>query len=165
MGCVTEITTLHQVRGRVRLNVPQIRWSPANTAALKALLRDTSGVYHFKACVHVGSVLIYYDSRATSPERLIDAVHGCPFPQSEDEKPREPPPLHAKQHQMGIDHSHAFSKGGAAHTHYLVFDLVKHGLMAGSAGPMSGHVSLAFAGLMAVRMLKRKTRLRKERMK
>ena len=157
MGCITEITTIHEVGGRVRFRVPQIKWSLKNTSALKKVLAELPGVYHFNVCVHAGTVVIYYNRRKLSKEALVEAIHHSPFPETEAEKPRTPPPVHIKKKEGG------WEKGIFSHQHFLLLDLLKHGLMAGGAGGMGGHLPLAFTALMAWRLLRRKVKRNKKR--
>ena len=149
MGCITEISTIHEIRGRVRFSVPQIKWSIKNTSALKKVLSELPGVYHFKVCVHAGTVVIYFNRRSLSKEVLTEAIHHCPFPESADEMPKSPPPVHIKQREG------KWGRGIFHQNHFLLFDLLKHGVMAGSAGGAGGHLPFALTAFMAWRFLKR----------
>ena len=77
MSCITEIMALHEVPGRVRFYVPQIKSSPANAASLKEHLRKVPGVYHAKTCPHVGSLIVYFDGQELSKESLHEHIHAC----------------------------------------------------------------------------------------
>jgi len=156
MGCITEISTLHEVKGRVRFRVPQIKWSPNNSSQLKGTLRKLPGVYHFKACVHSGTAVIYYNRRVLSKKELEEVIHHCPFPESEEQKPNTPPPVHIKEREKKLEN------GQIAHKHFLLFDLLKHGIMAGGTGSgIAGHIPLAVAVLFGWRMLKKRVHRKK----
>lgn len=151
MGCITEISTIHEIRGRVRFSVPQIKWSLKNTSALKKVLSELRGVYHFKVCVHAGTVVIYFNRRTLSREALMEAIHHCPFPESAEEIPKSPPPVHIKRREG------KWGKGIFHHNHFMLLDLLKHGVMAGGAGGgVGGHLPLALTAFMAWRYLKKR---------
>ena len=151
MGCITEISTLHEVRGRVRFRVPQIKWSPNNSSELKKALRSLPGIYHFKACVHSGTTVIYYNRRILSKANLEEVIHHCPYPESEEQKLTTPPPVHIKEKERKME------SGILEHKHFLLLDLLKHGIMAGGGGSgIAGHLPMAMVLLIGWKMLKRR---------
>ncbi|MCC7201987.1 MAG: hypothetical protein IT393_04895 [Nitrospirae bacterium] len=148
MGCVTEISTIHEIKGRVRFSVPQIKWSIKNSSALKTMLSELRGIYHYKVCVHAGTVIIYFNRRVLSRDSLVEAIHHCPFPESAEEMPKCPPPVHIKRREG------KWGRGIFHHNHFILLDLLKHGVMAGGAGGAGGHLPLAISAFMAWRYLK-----------
>ncbi len=156
MGCVTEISTIHEIRGRVRFSVPQLKWSLKNSSALKAVLSELPGVYHYKVCVHAGTVVIYFNRRSLTKDALMEAIHHCPFPEGEEERPQSPPPVHIKRRDGKWERS-IFH-----HNHFILLDLLKHGVMAGGAGG-GGHLPLALTAFMAWRYLRRRNTHHRER--
>ena len=127
MGCVTEISTMHESPGRIRLSVPTIKWQPQKKAALKAYLSELNGIYHFKACDHVGSLVLFYDSSQWRKDQLIEAVHHCPYPDVVADITNTPPPFKLKPRQR-----HRARRRQAAVSTPLLWEFVKHGLTAGA---------------------------------
>lgn len=143
MGCVTEITTVHEVGWRIRLLVPQIKWSVRNSASLKKTLLAVDGVYHIHACVHTSTVAVYYNSRKLAREQLFEVVHHCEFPEAEEDKPKAPPPVVVKPRRSSKWNRLALNR------YWLAFDLLKHGVLAGSGKGLP----LALVAMMALSLL------------
>jgi hypothetical protein len=143
MGCVTEITTVHEVGWRIRLLLPEIKWSVANAKALKNALLRVDGVYHIHACVHTSTVVVYYNPRKLAREQLFEAVHHCEFPESEEDKPKVAPPVVMKPKRSSKLSRLSLNR------YWLAFDLVKHGVLAGSGKGLP----LALVAMMALSLL------------
>jgi hypothetical protein len=154
MGCVTDITTVHEVGWRIRLLVPQLKWSVTNAKALKKTLLGVDGVYHVHACAHTSTVVVYYNPRKLAKEQLFEVVHHFEFPESEDQRPSVPPPVVIKPRPASRWDRVALSP------YWLAFDLLKHGLVAGSGKGLP----LAMVAMMALSLLKGNGHHRRERM-
>jgi len=152
MSCITEIITLHEIKGRIRLKVPQIRGSEKNSTELKKTLQTLPGIYSLRACPHLGTVVIYYNQKVLSKDKLIETIHHCPFPESEEKKPDILPRVHIKS--RGTTHRKALFSSN----HLILFDLLKHGVMAGGGG---GYITLALIGIAMWRYLHGQDRKRK----
>jgi len=143
MGCVTEITTVHEVGWRIRLLVPQIKWSEQNAAALEHALLHLEGVYHLHTSVHSGTVVVYYNPRRLARDLLFETVHHCLFPQSEEDKPKTPPPVRIKKRDSTKVKRFTLSRS------WLLFDLLKHGVLAGGSGSAGSALPLALVAVLA----------------
>jgi hypothetical protein len=154
MGCVTEITTVHEVGWRIRLLLPEIKWSVANAKALKKTLLDVQGVYHVHACVHTSTAVVYYNPRKLAREQLFEAVHHCEFPESEEDKPKTAPPVVVKPRRGSKWNRIALNR------YWLAFDLLKHGVLAGSGKGLP----LALVAMMALSLLNGSSHHRRENM-
>lgn len=151
MSCITEIMALHEVPGRVRFYVPQIKSSPVNASSLRDHLKKVPGVYHAKTCPHVGSLIVYFDGRELTKEALHEHIHACQLLEATavDTSATTPPTI---VRRTAVGRRQAQPAIGTKQT--LLMDLVKQGLLI-AGGNSSGGLGL---GITALRTLLAVTR-------
>jgi copper chaperone CopZ len=134
MSCITEITALHEVPGRVRFFVPMIKTSPANAETLQEHLRKVPGIYHVKTSAPLGTLIIYFDSSVLTKESLHDHIHACRLNESPAVDHHDTAHLRVTRrmvHDRGLQEP---SRAKSA----LLLELVKHGLLVASGSSSSG---------------------------
>lgn len=142
MSCITEITALHEVPGRVRFFVPQIKSSPANAATLKDYLKKIPGIFHAKTCPHLGTLIVYFDTAEVSRASLHDHIHDCELPEMIVGPTHAPAPIQVR-HRISVKRTQSVNTRTNSG---LLIALVKQGLLA-SGGNYSGSLGLGMTAL------------------
>lgn len=136
MSCITEITELHEVPGRIRYFVPQIKARAANAAALSDHLNRKSGIYHAKTNSRLGTLIVYFDRTSVTKDALSAHIHSCCFPE----------PMGIDSHTKGvldIKRNAVLArrrKNKSSDNSTLYIELLKQGLQAAGMGSSGGIV-------------------------
>ena len=70
---------LHVLDGRLRIKVPEVKHAPQKAAEVIHTLQRAYGITSVHANPTTGSVLVFYEPHATSPEQIIQRLQdiGC----------------------------------------------------------------------------------------
>jgi hypothetical protein len=134
MSCVTEITPLHEVPGRVRYFVPQIKSSLVNAESLREHLIKAPGVYHVKTNPQLGTMIVYFDGGVLTKDGLHDHIHACRLVENKDVDTRIPPSLNFKHRAVAGRGASRRSESKSG----LLMEVVKHGLLVAGGSSSSG---------------------------
>ncbi len=70
MGCY-----VHDIPGRLRVKIPQAKGRPDTAQEIEKLLRDIEGIDSTASNTTTGSVVINYNSRTLSSDKILSALN------------------------------------------------------------------------------------------
>ncbi|MCR6630552.1 MAG: hypothetical protein NVV74_11145 [Magnetospirillum sp.] len=71
--------TIHHLPGRLRIRMEVLRRNPVAIARVRTLLVGKCGVFQVDANDLTGSVLVHYDTQATSGRAILDTLAAAGF--------------------------------------------------------------------------------------